>query len=210
MQRLFQFHEHRELLRRGRGVGGIENANERVEAAVQTSQGAAFGRAQVVRTIAAFFAFDGCSFRFQRVGCLRDRCRLCLLRIRSMLRNMLRNMFRNMSDERFQLRPQAAHLLQRFVVLVKSIGNFPVELELLGQVFGQRLYPRIHANVQRLRVALAANCEDDFIRPGQHRGAERSTRRVVIDGRDRVVVSEHVGRGISQVPNETMHPRGGR
>src|SRR5208283_2401211 len=42
-ERLVEFVEHRGLLGRGRGVGGIESADEGVEAAIQSRQAAAFG-----------------------------------------------------------------------------------------------------------------------------------------------------------------------
>ena len=158
----------------------------------------------------AFFALDGRGFRFQ-VG-----SRLCydcanrreLFIFCGIFRSLV--CVRSVFAKRFQLCSQAAHLLLRFVVLMKSVGNLPVEFELPAQIFRRSSHPRVHADFERLRVALAANRKHYFVLSGQHRRAQRIARRVVVDGRDWVFMFQHIGLGISQIPEKAMHSRRGR
>src|SRR5208282_2096551 len=88
-ERLVQFSEHRDLLGGGRGIGGIESADDGAQATIQPRQAAAFGSAQVAGAVSAFSALDERGFGLQLSSSFCDRC---------------------VSRERLELRAQTAHL----------------------------------------------------------------------------------------------------
>ena len=117
---------------------------------------------------------------------------------------------RDFRGQRFQLRAQAAQLLQRFVILVQSVSNLPVQFELPPQIFRRSLHPRIDADFERLRVALAASAQHDFVFTRQHRSSLRITRRVVIDSRNRIIALQYIRLRVVHIPDEPVHSRSGR